>query len=266
MSNLTESILALLVAVTFIVLCVTLSNNNLKEKKGLVGTIGAVFAIVSLYSVYHIINGLIVKGKLAKIGPELAKSPTTWIIILALAVFLIALIRISKVKLDTKKITIIAVCVAIAVVLDIIKLYRMPNGGSITMGSMLPIILLAYGYGAEIGYIGGLVFGILSLIISPTILHPVQVLLDYPLPYMAIGIAGYFKNNKYLGVLIAVSVRYLCHILSGVVFFTEYAGDQNPIVYSIIYNGTYLIPDLIICLILIGILPFDRIIKEMKKA
>ena len=188
----------------------------------------------------------------------LFSKPSTIITIIALAVMLVLLIRIKKVKLSTRILVLIAVTVALSTILGSISLYRLPQGGSITLGSMVPILLLAFIYGPEVGFIAGLVYGILNLITGPYIVHPMQVLLDYPLPFMLLGIAGSFKNT-YLGCSTAVFLRFTAHVLSGVIFFAEYAGNQSPWIYSIVYNGSYLLPELLIILLIFAALPLARL-------
>lgn len=188
----------------------------------------------------------------------LFSKPSTIITIIALAVMLVLLIRVKRVKLNTKVLVLIAVTVALSTILGSISLYRLPQGGSITPGSMVPILLLAFIYGPEVGFIGGLVYGILNLITGPYIVHPIQVLLDYPLPFMLLGTAGYFKNT-YLGCTFAVFLRFTAHVLAGVIFFAEYAGTQNPWIYSIMYNGSYLLPELLITLVIFAMLPIGRL-------
>ena len=123
---------------------------------------------------------------------------------------------------------------------------------------MLPIFLLSLWYGPEIGMLTGFLFGVISLILGPYIVHPIQLLLDYPLPYLALGTAGFFKNKKYLGVSVAIVLRFLCHVISGVVFFAEYAaesGYSSALWYSIVYNGSFLIFDAAICVLLLAMIP-----------
>ena len=188
----------------------------------------------------------------------LFSKPSTIITIIALTVMSVLLIRIKKVKLSTRILVLIAVTVALSTILGSISLYRLPQGGSITPGSMVPILLLAFIYGPEVGFIAGLVYGILNLITGPYIVHPMQVLLDYPLPFMLLGIAGSFKNT-YLGCSTAVFLRFTAHVLSGVIFFAEYAGNQSPWIYSIVYNGSYLLPELLITLLIFAALPLARL-------
>lgn len=165
---------------------------------------------------------------------------------------------------NVKTIATIGVVVALSMVLDYLKLYKLPNGGSITLGAMLPIILLAYLYGTRAAVIAGFIVGMLNLLIDPYIIHPIQLIMDYPLPCMALGLAGLFKRNKFAGATIAIVLKFIIHVLSGVIFFAEYAGDMNPTIYSIMYNGTFMLPNLIICLVILAFLPIDRIKKAIR--
>lgn len=73
---------------------------------------------------------------------------------------------------------------------------------------MVPILLLTFAYGKEIGFLTGFLYGLISLITDPFILHPIQMLFDYPLPYLAIGLAGYFRNNKTLSISFAFLLNF----------------------------------------------------------
>jgi thiamine transporter len=106
------------------------------------------------------------------------------------------------------------------------------------------------------------------LILGPYVIGPIQLLLDYPLAFGSLGLAGAFSNSKYgiiKGYLLGVAGRYLCHIISGVVYFAEFAGDQNPIVYSVIYNATYIVPEAIAAILILSIPAVRNALSEVKK-
>ncbi|MFW5998913.1 MAG: energy-coupled thiamine transporter ThiT [Halanaerobiaceae bacterium] len=157
----------------------------------------------------------------------------------------------------TRIIAEIGIAVAIAAVLNFFPLWRMPQGGSISL-EMLPILFVALRWGGKPGLMAGLVYGLIQLVVNPYIIHPVQLIMDYPLPFMMLGTAGFFVIRKnrgrdisyykvFLAVLTASFLRFVVHVLSGVVFFSSYAPEgQNVWIYSIIYNGSYLVPSLII--------------------
>jgi len=128
----------------------------------------------------------------------------------------------------------------------------------------VPLLLLAYRYGPGIGALGGFLFGLINMIQDPYILHPVQVLFDYPLPYMAMGLAGLFPQRILPGTALAFFTRLICHVISGVVFFASFApAGQSPLVYSLIFNGTYLVPEFIICAVILRLLPLERLLVAM---
>ena len=165
-------------------------------------------------------------------------------------------------KTDVRALTYGALCMAVSFVLSYIKLWSMPLGGSVTLASMLPLLWYSNKFGVKNGLIAGAAYGLLQLIQKPEIYHWVQVLLDYPLAFMMLGLAGSVKNLQ-LGSVIGVAGRWVCHILSGAIFFAEWVpeGWSNAWVYSAAYNGAYLLVDLIICLVLSFVLAktLDRI-------
>ena len=195
----------------------------------------------------------------------LFSSPLTLITLIGCAILLIAFIKFKSLKFDSKLVARIGLAIALAFILDMLKIYTLPNGGgSISLGSMIPILLISFIYGPSIGLFTGFLFGVLKLIIDPYILNPIQVLFDYPLPFMAVGIAGFFKN-KYLGATLGMLLRFSCHFISGVIFFGSYApAGMSPIVYSLAVNGFAVGGELLICLVLLAFLPIEKLIKILK--
>lgn len=158
---------------------------------------------------------------------------------------------------DTRVLTEAALAIALAFVLGLITLFRMPLGGSISL-EMVPLILLAVRQGWKVGVLAGAAYGLLNLAVSPIILHPIQVLFDYPLPFAALGLAGLFNptiRGAIVGTIVAVLARFAFHFVSGVVFFAAYAPEGwNPLIYSAAYNAAYLVPSLIVALIAVPVL------------
>jgi len=144
----------------------------------------------------------------------------------------------------------------------------MPQGGTITPASMLPMILFAVVFGPVAGMIAGVGYGLLQLIQDPYVVHWAQLLLDYPLAFGAIGMAGLSRNNIPVAVLIGGFGRFLMHFISGFVFFGSYAPPgSNVIMYSLVYNGVSIGVEVGICLV-VSFLPvistaLNRIRKEM---
>ncbi len=141
------------------------------------------------------------------------------------------------------------VMVALSGALYLIKIFTLPQGGSITLGSMVPIFLLALRRGSRIGIVGGIAFGLVALVEDvysgvEIIFYPAQVILDYPLAFGVLGLAGFFRKIPVLGVGVGVTARFCSHFVSGVLFFASYApAGVSPFVYSALYNGGFLIPE-----------------------
>ncbi|MBF0543696.1 MAG: energy-coupled thiamine transporter ThiT [Candidatus Riflebacteria bacterium] len=160
----------------------------------------------------------------------------------------------EKPFLKTMIITETGILSALGLVLAGIKFFQLPNGGSISFSSF-PILLLTARRGTKAGIAGGLVFGFLSLIRRPFVVHPLQFFLDYPIAYATLGISGLIPWNsrvKMLGsILGGSSLRLICHFLAGVVFFSK---PQDTIwaavMISFTYNATFLIPEAILCFLL----------------
>ncbi|MBP1865941.1 hypothetical protein BD780_003347 [Clostridium tetanomorphum] len=136
---------------------------------------------------------------LVKNMKEIFSKPTSILAIIGLILIILAVIKIKRVKLNTRIICQIGIMLALATVLKICRIYHFPQGGSATIGSMAPILLMALFYGPEVGFLTGGLYGIITLIMDSYIVHPTQVIFDYPLPFLVLGVAGYFRNNKLLG-------------------------------------------------------------------
>ena len=125
------------------------------------------------------------------------------------------------------------VAIAIAQVLSFITIFHMPQGGSIKAAALVPLMLYAYRWGGARGIFAGVVYGILHL--------------DYLVAYGAIGVCGYFKDSisgLITGSIVGIALRWAASVTSGAVVFASYAPQgQNPWVYSMIYNASYMVPD-----------------------
>jgi thiamine transporter len=155
---------------------------------------------------------------------------------------------------DARMIAEVGVTIALASVLHMVKLWQMPQGGSITLGTMVPLFILAFRRGPAIGMIAGALYGIFEgwiLSGGKNFYHPVQVVLDYPLAFGLTGLAGLFVRWPAFGVVVASLARYASHVVSGVVFFAQYAPKGQPVLlYSLGYNAFYLGPDFLIAIVL----------------
>ena len=196
---------------------------------------------------------------------ELLIHPVAAFALIGVLMLILVGLYFRHVHLSTRTLVNMSLMLAITVVLHQIKLFHMPQGGSVTAGSMVPLLFIAYRYGAGIGALAGFLYGLINLLSNPFIVHPVQVLFDYPLPYMAMGLAGLWKEHLYAGTALAVTGRFICHFISGVVFFASYAPQgMNPMVYSFTANAAYLLPEFIICCIILKLLPLRRLLNAMK--
>ncbi|MGM9988445.1 MAG: energy-coupled thiamine transporter ThiT [Bacillaceae bacterium] len=167
----------------------------------------------------------------------------------------------------------VALCTAIAIILEFVSYFsfKMPQGGTVSF-SMIPVFLIAYRWGVKGGLLTGFLFGLLQVIATATqIYHPIQGAIDYFIAFTVVGLSGIFapqireslanglkgKATMYTmaGVFVGSLSRYLCHVIAGAVFFGEYAPAGQPvIIYSLIYNATYMIPTFILSGLLISAL------------
>ena len=170
----------------------------------------------------------------------------------------------------TKKLVEMSILVALAFVLDYVaNIYSgwfWPFGGSISI-SLVPLAVIAFRYGWVAGFLSGFTMGLLQLLTGAYIMHPIQVLFDYPLPYAVLGFAGFFASKvnavevgrRSLYIWLATGIgsiaRLVCHIISGVVFFADYAPEgMNPVVYSVGYNTPFVLASYILSAIILVIL------------
>lgn len=162
----------------------------------------------------------------------------------------------------TKKLTESAVMLALTLILSYLKLLDLPYGGSITLCSMLPPILIAYRHGMLWGFGMGFANGVLQLLMGMNTLSYATsataavaiILLDYIIAFSVSGFGGIFKKifknqtaSLVLGTALVCALRYVCHVISGC---TVWAGlsipDTKALIYSLAYNATYMLPELII--------------------
>ena len=190
------------------------------------------------------------------------------ILMVAALVIPIVLSRKNSKKMSAKQLTFCAVAMALALVTSFIKVASLPMGGSITLFSMFFMCFIGYLYGPKIGIMTGVAYGILQLIIEPYIYAPLQVLLDYPLAFGALGLSGFFSKKKFgltTGVIVGILGRYICHVISCYVFFASYAPEgMNPMIYTLGYNATYIVPELIATVIVVSLPPVMKALKYVK--
>jgi thiamine transporter len=164
---------------------------------------------------------------------------------------------IVKSTVETRILAEAIVFIALANALYIIsKFYlpflHLPEGGSITLGSMVPLIWFALRRGLRWGVEAGVIYGLVHMVISGDIYYPTQIIIDYPLAFGALGLAGAFQSRPVVGVGAGILGRFICHFISGVIFFGQYAwAGWNVFAYSAAYNATYLVPEFVISAVVI---------------
>lgn len=175
------------------------------------------------------------------------ESPTGQIISVAVLVILFIGVLLSgrKQKTNTKTMVVSALLVGLSIVLTRITIWSLPQGGSVSLFGMLPIVICAYFFGTRRAVMCGMCVGMIDLIFKPYVIHPIQLLLDYPLAFGAIGFAGLIFMAKKDGLipayLFGVLCRYICAVISGVVFFGAYAPEGfSALTWSLWYNVVYL--------------------------
>ena len=162
---------------------------------------------------------------------------------------------------DTRSIVYGAISIALSFALSYARIFKLPQGGSVTFASLLPLMIYCCMFGTRRGLIVCTIYGVLQALQDPYIIHPMQFLLDYPLAFGLIGVSGIFmekgvfKDKKVvaflLGGVLAVVLRYACHVCSGVFAFADYADldkYDTAIAYSMAYNS-FAFVDMIIALV-----------------
>ena len=169
-------------------------------------------------------------------------------------------------KTSTSKILVeSALMVAIATILSLFKLIDLPYGGSVTVGSMLPVIIISYRHGIRWGTLSGFVFAVVQQFLGLRVLSYVTtwqsilavILLDYIAAFTIVGLGGLFRKNRnqpaalLIGTILVCLLRYACHVISGA---TVWAGlsipTQAALLFSFGYNATYMVPETIVTAIL----------------
>ncbi|MFC0557455.1 energy-coupled thiamine transporter ThiT [Halalkalibacter alkalisediminis] len=152
----------------------------------------------------------------------------------------------------------VAVMTGLALVLNQVKFGALwAMGGSISL-IMVPIFVIAFRRGWKMGIVTGFLVGMLNLITGGYVVHPIQLLLDYPVAYLVLGFASLFALKRdsvpsvkmiVTGLIFATTLRFLSHYTSGVVWFGEYAPEGwNVYLYSFFYNISYLVPEMLLTL------------------
>lgn len=157
-----------------------------------------------------------------------------------------------------------AIMLALATVLSMIPFLQLPMGGSITIFSMLPVLIIAYRYGMKWGFLVGITYGLIQMVLglnnltyatSPWAVICI-ILFDYLVAFGVLGFGGLFRKLKIqsvgfaLGTAVACTLRFLCHFITGVTVWNMYAEDMPVALYSLIYNGSYMLPETAITIVI----------------
>lgn len=219
-------------------------------------------------------------------GVAISKIENVMLFVFSIAIiFIIAIICLVFGKdegkgFNAKSISYAAICIAMSFALSYIRIVKLPQGGSVTVCSLLPLMIYSYIFGVRKGVFAGLIYGVLQAIQDPWIVHPMQFLLDYPIAFSSIGIAGLFgKFEKIdripqlsfsLGSILASVLRFASHLFSGVFAFSEYAysesNEQISVwIYSLSYNS-FVFVDIAICIV-VGIILFSskNFVNQIKR-
>ncbi len=185
------------------------------------------------------------------------------------------------------KVTLLAECavmVALAFALSYAKIYEMPLGGSVTVASMLPIMLISLKYGCAVGVGTGFLYSMTQLfqaLLSGNVFPfcetgvtlVICILFDYVVPFTVLGLAGLFKDLKliknqelgfYLGMTGAVLIRFISHFITGVAIWGQWAPEgMGKYLYSLAYNGGFLSLDFVICIIVAVLMLRNKEIRRL---
>ena len=192
---------------------------------------------------------------------------TGWITIFTIIILAAIMVgmSVSRKTWTAKSMAYAALSIALAFVLSYIKIWRMPNSGSVTLASMLPLMLFSAAYGVGPGLLAGAAYGMLQYLQGGWFVHPLQFLLDYPLAFALIGLAGLYKLmpkawskwSMYAAMVLGALGRCLSATLAGIFYW-----GTAPWA-SLVYNGAYLVPDTLICIVL-AVFVGKRVMKMMK--
>lgn len=164
-------------------------------------------------------------------------------------------------KQKTRRLAESAIMLALSTILAQFAVFKLPYGGSVTLFSQLPMVIISYRYGVKWGAFTGLVMAVVQMLfglenftwVSGLVAYLVLIFADYVVAFGVLGLGGMFKNKiknqavaLALGSIVVSIVRYVCHFISGVTIWSSYAEGASVWEYSLTYNGSYMIPELII--------------------
>jgi len=158
-------------------------------------------------------------------------------------------------NISLKTLTYTGLALSIAFMLSYLRLFPMPQGGSVSPLSMFFVSIIGFWFGPAIGLVSGISFGLLQVVQGAWVIHPIQFMLDYPLAFGMLGLSGFFykmKGGLYIGFIVACLGRFAMATLSGWIYWI---GLDSPgsLWASMVYNGSYIFTEMAITLVIISI-------------
>ena len=179
-------------------------------------------------------------------------------------------------KSNIKKLAVSAMLIALSAVLSLIKIWQMPLGGSITLLSMVPVTLISVMFGVPWGLFSAFVYALVQIGLDlggmmgwgmDATMWVGALVFDYLVAYTALGLSGIMRKKGVLGICggisIALVIRFISHFISGCIFFEIWSPWENPYIYSICYNGLYMLPELALTLVAAIILYKTSTVKRI---
>ncbi len=258
----------------FALVTVGIATTVILEKKQVKGYKWSALAFAIAFVVYAIVLLAVIPAR------KDDYKPLNWSMYLYSAVLVAAIVAGcvlggKQTDYNAKSLTYGAVCVALSFALSYVKFFSLPQGGSVTFASMLPICLYSYMFGTRKGLVAGVVYGFLQFIQSPQFYQPMQAMLDYPIAFGALGLAGIARNFKFLkgnifaeftiGATIAILCRYFAHVISGYFVFSSWAmPGYTAVSWTFVYN-LFTIADLAIVLAVGLVALASKTVRRMLK-
>lgn len=170
-----------------------------------------------------------------------------------------------------KKMAFCSMCLALAAVTSLIKVFELPNGGSVTLCSMLFAMLPGWFYGAGTGFLCGLIYGLLQFVLGPYFLTPLQFLFDYIFAFLIMGVSGFFcrrKNGLVIGYVAAVFGRWVMATIAGLIWVSLGSAVWEgwpPLPYSMAYNASYIGLEAVVTLVILQIPAVRTALNRIKQ-
>lgn len=189
--------------------------------------------------------------------------------------------EISTKKDKIRRLVESALMLALSTILAELAVIKFPFGGSVTVFSQVPMVVLSYRYGVKWGVFASLAMGVIQLMfglenfsyVSGIVAYLILVFADYIIAFGALGLGGMFRNkiknpavSLALGGAVVSVIRFVCHFISGVTIWRDYSGAESVWQYSLEYNGGYMLPELIVTVVGCAVIAslFDLSSKEIK--